>query len=74
MLGAILLVEAVALIALMRDVVDDSAHIFVVLAVALTAVDVPYGYVVGLVGGTALFYYLRWREKRSADAFLRLRL
>lgn len=74
MLGAILLVEAVALIALMRDVVDDSAHIIVVLLVALAAVDLPYGYVVGLVGGTALFYYLRWREKRSGDAFLRLRL
>jgi MFS superfamily sulfate permease-like transporter len=59
MLGAILIVEAVALIALIRDVMEDEVSRFVALLVAGMAVNLPYGYVVALVAGTGLIYFLR---------------
>ena len=67
MLGAILLIEAIALIALMRDLAHDTTAGVVALVVAVSAINLPDGYVVGLIFGTALYYFLRWQKKRKGD-------
>jgi len=58
-LGVILLFEALALIKLVRDMAVSAADFTIVLLVGLIAFGVPYGYVLGLVIGTALAYWLR---------------
>jgi len=58
-LGVILLFEALALIKLVRDMAVSAADFTIVLLVGLIAFGVPYGYVIGLVIGTALAYWLR---------------
>ena len=65
-LGVILLFEAVALMKLVRDVFTSAADITVVLLVGLIAFGLPYGYIVGLVLGTALAYFLRRRSSGLA--------
>lgn len=59
-LGVILLFEALALMRLVRDMADDGLSLAVVLLVGLSALALPYGFLVGLVGGTALWYGARW--------------
>jgi MFS superfamily sulfate permease-like transporter len=54
MLGVLLLVEALGLMALSRDVADSRADFTVAALVAACAAFLPYGYVVGLVVGTTL--------------------
>lgn len=53
-LGVVLLFEAVALMTLVRDVAADRSTLWVALVVAAAVVGLPYGYVVGLVGGTLI--------------------
>lgn len=60
-LGTILLVEALALMALCRDMAIFTADFVLVLTVGLCALTLPYGYVVGLVLGMALHYLFRNR-------------
>lgn len=55
-LGVILLFEGVALMRLIADMTDDRFRLAVVLLVALAALALPYGFLVGLVAGTLLFY------------------
>ena len=55
-LGIMLLFEAVALMLLCRDMASSVADLAVVLVVGLSAVALPYGYVVGLVLGLLLHY------------------
>ena len=55
-LGTILLFEAVALLALSRDMAHSAKHLSVVIVVGLLAVNLPYGYLVALVVGTLLMY------------------
>ncbi len=57
-LGVILLFEALALMRLVRDTMAKSGEFAIVLLVGLICFGVPYGYVVGLVIGTALAYLL----------------
>ncbi len=57
-LGVILLFEALALMRLVRDTMASSSDFAIVLLVGLICFGVPYGYVVGLVIGTALAYLL----------------
>jgi MFS superfamily sulfate permease-like transporter len=57
-LGVVLFVEALALMALVRDVAGERRALWVALAVAGAIVGLPAGYLVGLVGGTALAYAL----------------
>jgi len=60
-LGVILLFEALALMRLIRDTVGAGAasgDFAIVLLVGLLCFGVPYGYVVGLVVGTAMAYLL----------------
>ncbi|MEN9214325.1 MAG: putative sulfate/molybdate transporter [Gloeomargarita sp. DG02_3_bins_56] len=56
MLGVILLFEALALIWFVRDTAHSRSEFPVTVLVGLAAAWLPYGYVVGLVVGTALVY------------------
>jgi hypothetical protein len=56
MLGVILLFEALALIWVIRETATSRTDFPIAMLVGLLAVGLPYGYVIGLVVGTALFY------------------
>jgi MFS superfamily sulfate permease-like transporter len=62
-LGVILLFEAVALARLTRDVAGSRRDLTIALIVALCALALPQGYVVGLLVGTALHYARRLRPE-----------
>lgn len=55
-LGIILFFEGVALILLIKDVIVDKRNFFIAIIVGLLAIGLPYGYLVGMVLGTLLFY------------------
>ncbi len=63
-LGILLLFEAVALMLLARDVASERADFAIALLVALSAAFLPYGYLVGLLVGTLLYYALRHRMEK----------
>lgn len=58
-LGVILLFEALALMALVRDMAPARQDFALVLLVGLMCVGLPYGYVVALIVGTALAYLFK---------------
>jgi xanthine/uracil/vitamin C permease (AzgA family) len=58
-LGVILAFEGLVLMRLVRDMAASKADFAVVLLVGLMCVGLPYGYVLGLVVGTAVAYLLR---------------
>ena len=67
MLGVLLLFEGLVLMSLVRGEAIGRWEFFVVLTVGVIAVGLPYGYAIGLVMGTALYYFFRQRgllEKR----------
>ncbi|HAN79181.1 MAG TPA: transporter, partial [Bacteroidales bacterium] len=57
-LGVILLFEGIALIILVKDIITDKKQFFVAVLVALLANGVPYGYFVGMLFGTIIYYLL----------------
>jgi len=58
-LGVLLLFEALSLATLLRDVSAERADLLVALLVGLLCAGLPYGYLVGLVMGTAIHYAMR---------------
>jgi hypothetical protein len=54
MLGVLLLVEGVAVLALVRDIAGNSRDLALALCLGVIAAGLPYGYVVALVLGTVL--------------------
>ena len=60
-LGVLLLFEALTLIALVRDLGADRPRFVIACMVGLAAVNLPYGYLVGLLAGTVIH---RLMEKR----------
>ena len=58
-LGVLLLFEGLAMMMLVRDLASSKTEFPIVLMVGLMAGGLPYGYVVGLVVGTALAYLTR---------------
>jgi MFS superfamily sulfate permease-like transporter len=64
-LGVILLFEAVALMALVRDTASDRTAFTIVLLTGLMAAALPYGYVVALAVGAALAHAA---ERRGAPS------
>ncbi len=64
-LGIILLFEAVALMMLIRDVAGDRTQFTIVLLVGAIAFGVPQGFVVGLLIGTALWYFWNHRQSKA---------
>jgi hypothetical protein len=55
-LGVLLLFEAVTLAALLRDIATHRADLLLAALVGLLCAGLPYGYLVGLVVGTAAYY------------------
>ncbi len=72
-LGVILLFEGLALMVFIKDIIDSKKSFFIALLVALISCGLPYGYLIGMITGTLLFYlsdknirhYLRipWESK-----------
>jgi MFS superfamily sulfate permease-like transporter len=60
-LGVILAFEGLVLIRLVRDMASSAADFTVVVLVGLMCVGLPYGYVLGLLAGTAVSYLLNRR-------------
>jgi hypothetical protein len=59
----LLLVEAVAVLLLVRDIVPQRWSFALAIACGLTAAFAPYGYAVALVIGTVLWYaYVRQKS------------
>lgn len=58
-LGVLLLFEALTLAVLLRDVADTRPNLLVVVLVGLLCWGLPYGYLVGLTAGTAVYYAMR---------------
>jgi len=65
-LGVILAFEGMVLIRLSRDVASSLPDFTVVVLVGLMCVGLPYGYVLGLVVGTAVAYLLKRQMTRLA--------
>lgn len=59
LLGVVLLFEAVALMSLVQDVAKHRHQLWVSLLVASAVVGLPYGYLVGLLGGSAIAWAIR---------------
>ena len=55
-LGVLLLFEGLRIMLLVRDTVNVTVEFPIAVLVGLLASGLPYGYLVGLVVGTALFY------------------
>ncbi|MGY3090680.1 MFS superfamily sulfate permease-like transporter [Hymenobacter sp. UYAg731] len=58
-LGVLLLFEALSLATLLRDVSTSRADLLVALLVGLLCAGLPYGYLVGLIVGTAIYYAMQ---------------
>ena len=58
-LGVLLLFEALSLATLLRDVSGSRADLLVSLLVGLLCAGLPYGYLVGLIVGTAIYYAMQ---------------
>jgi xanthine/uracil/vitamin C permease (AzgA family) len=67
-LGALLLFEALALVWLIRDTAHSRGDLPVAALVGLMAVGLPYGYLVGMVVGTALVWLGARANLVSTDA------
>lgn len=57
-LGVILLFEGLTLMLYIKDVAGNKKEIFVSLLVGLMVICLPYGYVVGLIAGTLIVYFI----------------
>jgi len=55
-LGVILLFEGLWLMVFIKDIIDSKKSFFIALLVALIACGLPYGYLIGMIVGTILFY------------------
>lgn len=57
-LGVILLFEGLMLMLYIKDVAGNKKELFVSLLVGLMVVCLPYGYVIGLITGTLMVYFI----------------
>jgi MFS superfamily sulfate permease-like transporter len=69
-LGVVLLFEAVGLMSLVRDVASDPTKLWIAFAVAVAAIALPYGYAVGMVGGTLVAWAVgrNWMRAPSQES------
>jgi MFS superfamily sulfate permease-like transporter len=58
-LGVLLLFEALTLATLLRDIAGSRSDLLLALLVGLLCSGLPYGYLVGLLVGTALYYAMQ---------------
>ncbi|MFQ5838558.1 MAG: putative sulfate/molybdate transporter [Thermoplasmata archaeon] len=61
-LGALLFFEGFALVKLITHVKESSTDLLVALLVGVIIIGLPYGYVIGMLGGSAAYYLLRRRK------------
>jgi len=66
-LAVVLVVEAVGLMVLVRDVMSHPRDVWVAMLVAVAVVGLPYGYLVGLVVGTAIWWAGRPDPRQGAS-------
>jgi hypothetical protein len=66
-LGVILLFEGISLLNLMRDMAPSKNNFVITVLVALAAVCLPFGYLIGMASGTALYYLHERRIIGIAD-------
>ncbi|HEX7600482.1 MAG TPA: molybdate transporter family protein, partial [Polyangiaceae bacterium] len=66
-LAVVLVVEAVGLMVLVRDVMSHPREVWIAMLVAVAVVGLPYGYLVGLVLGTALWWAGRPEPSQGAS-------
>lgn len=66
-LGVILVFEGIGLMLLARDVAVSNSSFMLVLLVGVMAVALPYGYLVGLIVGTLLFYARKPTTNRPGE-------
>lgn len=60
-LGVVLVFEGLCLLNLVKDTVSGKNEFTVMLLVALAAISLPYGYLIGMAGGTLIHIF--WRER-----------
>jgi MFS superfamily sulfate permease-like transporter len=65
LLAVLLVFEGIGLMRLSADIAKDSTNFFIVLLVGLIGAGVYLGFFIGLVGGTILYYCLRWAQRRA---------
>ncbi len=68
LLAVLLVFEGIGLMRLSADSADDPTAFFIVLLVGLVGAGVYFGFFIGLVGGTILYYCLRWAQAPAAPA------
>lgn len=67
-LGVILLFESLSLMLLMQDIFSDKKQLFVTLIVGIMSIDLPYGYLFGMLTGLFI-YYLPLKTKIKLSIF-----
>jgi hypothetical protein len=68
LLAVLLVFEGIGLMRLSADSADDPTAFFIVLLVGLVGAGVYFGFFIGLVGGTILYYCLRRAQAPAAPA------
>lgn len=63
-LGVILLFEGIWLMVYIKDIIDSKKSFFIAILVGLIACGLPYGYLIGMIVGTIL-YYLSDKQVKS---------
>ncbi len=64
LLGVLLLFEAIALVALARDLSANASHFLLAIVVGLIASSLPYGYLIGLLVGVVAYHLIQRRWSR----------
>ena len=55
-LGVILIFEGIALMVLVKDIIVNKKAFFIAVLVAIMAIGLPYGYLMGMISGTLIYY------------------
>lgn len=66
-LGVILLFEGLAMMRLVQDLQQEQQGLFIAFIVGLAAVSLPYGYLVGLLLGMAVYYLGKKKNRLSHE-------
>lgn len=66
-LGVLLAIEGMRIMMLIRDTTDKAGEFSIAMLVGLVAATLPYGYLIGILLGTILFYVARNRAFHQAN-------
>jgi hypothetical protein len=62
-LGVVLLFESLVLLLFVRDQTANTRNFTIAMLTAAIAFALPQGFIIALIVGTALYYFLNWRAK-----------